>query len=190
MSPAQLSYQRYDNFLLGKDFGKLHHPAQILLAKAGAELLNQLSRQRYDNLLTVGGPLFAENFVDDSFANAPVRPALTVVATLRRASPMIWRISSIKTGETALSLSPVVSDLGCFRAIIHSLTGSCRFHLLLGTDYKIMGLGRVPTVLGCGNPFKPTCTSRCTKIPSAFAVGEPATYVQAPKAKGRRNRAV
>jgi hypothetical protein len=73
MSPAQLSYQRYDNFLLGKDFGKLHHPAQILLAKAGAELLNQLSRQRYDNLLTVGGPLFAENFVDDPFANAPLK---------------------------------------------------------------------------------------------------------------------
>jgi hypothetical protein len=30
---------------------------------------------------------------------------------------------------------------------------------------------------------------RVLKIPYAFAVGEPATYVQAPKAKGRRSRA-
>ena len=73
MSPAQLSYQRYDNFLLGEDFGKLHHPAQILLAEARAILLNQLSRHRYDNLLTISGPFFAENFIDDPFANAPVK---------------------------------------------------------------------------------------------------------------------
>src|SRR5712664_545367 len=73
MSPAQLSYQRYDNFLLGENFGKLHHPAQILLAKAWAILLNQLSRHRYDNLLTISGPFFAENFIDDPFANAPVK---------------------------------------------------------------------------------------------------------------------
>jgi hypothetical protein len=44
--PAHLSYQRYDNFLLGKDFGKLHQPAQILLAEPRAELLNQLPRQQ------------------------------------------------------------------------------------------------------------------------------------------------
>jgi len=53
-----------------------------------------------------------------------------------------------------------------------------------------MDAGRVRTVLGCGNPFKPTCALQRTKIPYAFAVGEPATYVQAPKAKGHRNRAV
>ena len=73
MSPAQLSYQRYDNFLLGEDFGKLHHPAQILLAEARTIFLNQLSRHRYDNLLTISGPFFAENFIDDPFANAPVK---------------------------------------------------------------------------------------------------------------------
>jgi hypothetical protein len=50
----------------------LHHPAQVLLAKARAELLRQLSRQRYDNLLTVGGPLLAQNFIDDPFTDAPV----------------------------------------------------------------------------------------------------------------------
>ena len=53
-----------------------------------------------------------------------------------------------------------------------------------------MDAGRVRTVLECGNSFKPTCAEWRTKIPYAFAVGEPATYVQAPKAKGRRNRAV
>src|SRR5260370_8908279 len=73
MSPAQLSYQRYDNFFLGEDFGKLHHAAQILLAEARAILLNQLSRHRYDNLLTISGPFFAENFIDDPFANAPIK---------------------------------------------------------------------------------------------------------------------
>jgi hypothetical protein len=73
MSPAQLSYQRYDNFLLGEDFCKLYHPAQILLAEARAILLNQLSRHRYDNLLTISGPFFAKNFIDDLFANAPVK---------------------------------------------------------------------------------------------------------------------
>ena len=54
----------------------------------------------------------------------------------------------------------------------------------------MMELGQSRTALGCGNPFKPTCALGRTKIPYAFAVGEPATYVQAPKAKGRRNRAV
>jgi hypothetical protein len=68
-----LSYQRYDNFLLGEDFGKLHHSTQILFSAARAELLSQLSRQRYGNLLTISGPLFAENFVDDLFAIALVK---------------------------------------------------------------------------------------------------------------------
>jgi hypothetical protein len=49
---------------------------------------------------------------------------------------------------------------------------------------EIMDAGRVRTVLECGNSFKPTCALWRTKIPYAFAVGEPATYVQAPKAKG------
>jgi len=42
--------------------------------------------------------------------------------------------------------------------------------------------------------WKPLQTEPCalwrTKIPYGFAVGEPATNVQAPKAKGHRNRAV
>jgi hypothetical protein len=64
---------------LGEDFGKPHHPAQILLAKAGAELLNQLSPQRYENLLAIRCPLFAKNFVGDPFANAPLNilPSVT-----------------------------------------------------------------------------------------------------------------
>lgn len=53
-----------------------------------------------------------------------------------------------------------------------------------------MDAGRVRTVLGCGNPkTKLWHAYRVLKIPLAFAVGEPATYVQAPKAKGRRSRA-
>jgi len=43
VGPAQLSYQRYDNFLVGKYLGELDHAAQILFAEAGAMLLNQLS---------------------------------------------------------------------------------------------------------------------------------------------------
>ena len=46
MRPAHLPYQRYDNFLLGKDLGKLHHPAQILLAEPRADLLSLLPRQQ------------------------------------------------------------------------------------------------------------------------------------------------
>jgi len=113
-----------------------------------------------------------------------------VVATLRRASLMSWRISSIKTDGTGLSPSPIGFDLVCLRAIIHCLTSACRFHLHLGTDYEIMGLGRVRTALGCGNP-KRSCKHACCvlKIPYAFAVGEPVTYVQAPKAKGHGSRA-
>jgi hypothetical protein len=42
--------------------------------------------------------------------------------------------------------------------------------------------------------WKPLQTEPCalwrTKSPYAFAVGEPVTYVQAPKAKGLRNRSV
>jgi hypothetical protein len=30
-------------------------------------------RYRYDNLLTISGSFFAENFIDDPFANAPVK---------------------------------------------------------------------------------------------------------------------
>jgi hypothetical protein len=33
--PTELSYQRYDNLLVGKDLGELDHAAQILFAEAG-----------------------------------------------------------------------------------------------------------------------------------------------------------
>jgi hypothetical protein len=72
MGPTQLSYQRYDNLFLGKDLGKLHHPAQIFLAEAWAMLVNQLSCQRYDNLLAVHGSFLAQNLIDDPFADAPI----------------------------------------------------------------------------------------------------------------------
>jgi len=51
MRLARLSYQPYDNLLL-EVFGKPHHLARSFLAQARAELLNQLSCQRYDNLLS------------------------------------------------------------------------------------------------------------------------------------------
>jgi hypothetical protein len=86
-------------------------------------------RYRYDNLLTISGSFFAENFIDDPFANAPVKQGKAGVdgcGDARRASPMIWRISSIKAGETTLTLSLLVGDFVCLRAIIHSLTASSR----------------------------------------------------------------
>jgi hypothetical protein len=52
--------------------GKLHHPAQIFLAEAWAMLVNQLSCQRYDNLLAVRSSFLAENFIDDPFADPPI----------------------------------------------------------------------------------------------------------------------
>lgn len=41
MGPAQLSYQRYDNLLVCKCDGELHHPAQALLTEGCAELGRQ-----------------------------------------------------------------------------------------------------------------------------------------------------
>lgn len=53
------------------------------------------------------------------------------------------------------------------------------------------GGGTERTVLGCRNPCKALGALRTPdKNPYAFAVGEPVTYVQAPKAKGYRNRAL
>src|ERR1700678_2016471 len=79
MGPAQLSYQRYDNLFLGEDFGKLHHPAQVLLTEARAILQNQLSCQQYDNLPAVSCSFFAENLINDSLADAPVQQRKTCV---------------------------------------------------------------------------------------------------------------
>ena len=53
---------------------------------------------------------------------------------------------------------------------------------------EIMDAGRVRTVLGCGNPFKPTCALWRTKIPYAFAVGEPATMSRPLKLKVQEPR--
>ncbi len=46
-----------------------------------------------------------------------------------------------------------------------------------------MILGRVRTVLGCGNPDSAMARFARAKYPYAFRVGEPVTYVQAPKLK-------
>jgi hypothetical protein len=54
----------------------------------------------------------------------------------------------------------------------------------------MMESGRLRAVLGCGNPFKPNVCRMAHELPYAFAVGEPVTNVQAPKAKGHRNRSV
>ena len=54
----------------------------------------------------------------------------------------------------------------------------------------MMEMGRKRTVLGCRNPGKALGALRTPENPYAFAVGEPVTYVQAPKAKGYRNRAL
>ena len=50
--------------------------------------------------------------------------------------------------------------------------------------------GTERTVLGCRNPCKALGVFGRLINPYAFAVGEPVTYVQAPKAKGYRNRAL
>ena len=52
----------------------------------------------------------------------------------------------------------------------------------------MMDAGRVRTVPGCGNPFKPTCALGRTKIPYAFAVGEPATMSRPLKLKVQEPR--
>ena len=53
---------------------------------------------------------------------------------------------------------------------------------------EIMDAGRVRTVLECGNSFKPKCALRRTKIPYAFAVGEPATMSRPLKLKVQEPR--
>jgi hypothetical protein len=53
---------------------------------------------------------------------------------------------------------------------------------------EIMDAGRVRTVLECGNSFKPTCALWRTKIPYAFAVGEPATMSRPLKLKVQEPR--
>jgi len=53
---------------------------------------------------------------------------------------------------------------------------------------EIMDAGRVRTVLECGNSFKPTCAIWRTKIPYAFAVGEPATMSRPLKLKVQEPR--
>jgi len=49
-------------------------------------------------------------------------------------------------------------------------------------------VGQSRTALGCGNPFKPTCALWRTKIPYAFAVGEPATMSRPLKLKVQEPR--
>jgi len=52
----------------------------------------------------------------------------------------------------------------------------------------MMNLERSRAVLGCGNPNNTRARVFALTNPYAFAVGEPVTYVQAPKAKGHRSR--
>ncbi len=42
------------------------------LAEAGAMLVHQLSRQRYDNLAAIGSAHLAKHFFGDAFTDAPV----------------------------------------------------------------------------------------------------------------------
>jgi len=46
MCPAQLSYQRYDNLLVRKGDGNLHHAAKILHGEATAVIFRQRRRHR------------------------------------------------------------------------------------------------------------------------------------------------
>src|SRR5258708_14550233 len=56
VGPAQLSYQRYDNLLIRKRGGKLHHPAKVLFRKTTAVILHQLDRQASQDFFAVFGP--------------------------------------------------------------------------------------------------------------------------------------
>lgn len=55
----------------------------------------------------------------------------------------------------------------------------------------MMEVGRVRTVLGCGNPDRQaSAAGRSELLPRPFGVGEPVAYVQAPKAKGHRSLSI
>jgi hypothetical protein len=70
--PTQLSPQRGDNCFVGKRFRKLHHPVKVFLFKASAEVGYQLSRQRGDNLLSVGCSFIPQDFPQDSIPYSPI----------------------------------------------------------------------------------------------------------------------
>jgi hypothetical protein len=57
---------------IGPRLGEANHVKQILPAEAHTVPGAQLSRQCRDNLLAIGGPFLAENFLPDSGAHFPV----------------------------------------------------------------------------------------------------------------------
>ena len=71
VGPTQLSRQRSDNLFLRKRLSKLHHPPQILVCEASANLAHQLSRQCGDNWLTVGSTFVPEDFPQDPVPDPP-----------------------------------------------------------------------------------------------------------------------
>jgi hypothetical protein len=68
-----MSYQRYDNFVVGKDLGELDDPPEILLREAAAELALQPYRQRRDDPLAVLGPLLLQDLPSDTVAHLPIQ---------------------------------------------------------------------------------------------------------------------
>jgi hypothetical protein len=84
MGPGQLSPQRGDSRLLGKDLRKAHHVMQVLRREAAAAVNGQFSRQCGDNFLAIPATLAAENFAMDALADLPVQPGQLGVDGYRR----------------------------------------------------------------------------------------------------------
>ena len=76
MAPAQFSRQRRDNLTIGEELGELDHPTETFLREAAPVIGNQLSRQRRDNHLAVGGTLASEDLREDALTNSPVEQDL------------------------------------------------------------------------------------------------------------------
>ncbi len=67
-----MSYQRYDNLLIGINLGELNHPAQVFLSEAESKLGFQSSRQCRDDFGPIFRALFFQDLSPDAVANLPV----------------------------------------------------------------------------------------------------------------------
>lgn len=73
MGPTQLSTHCGDNVRVREGFGETQHVPQILGRETATVFELQLSRQRRDNLLTVGGAFLSEHFAADALADVPIK---------------------------------------------------------------------------------------------------------------------
>jgi hypothetical protein len=112
-----------DNCFIRECFSELHHSTEVFVFEPPAKLAHQLSRQRGDNLLSVGCSFVPQDLPQDSVTNLPIERSESDIDGCRRPSASIFNQNP---------------------GLVQEISGATRFHFQLRFAIPILYYADLP----------------------------------------------